>query len=67
MTKSVRIENSDMNLSQAILVHTYQKSLDGSEDKLLQTQTLYNPCDMTSGIYITNDTYIKIEELALKE
>jgi hypothetical protein len=72
MTKNVRIENAD-SANYKVLVQVWDKGaqmpdglggLNQAPDTLVQEVVLHNPCDMTSGLYITNTRYLVIKEAA---
>jgi hypothetical protein len=62
MTKSVRIENADMNTHVKLRVRLFRKGHDGQPDVEDHSQELIYPTQMLSlGIY--DETYLVIDEL----
>ena len=67
MTKTVRIENADMNQSVKVLVQVWDKGYpEGTPDTLAREVVLANPADMCGDVYLTDTRYIVVKEVPVK-
>ena len=67
MTKTVRIENADMNQSVKVLVEVWDKGYpEGTPDNLVREIVLANPTDMCGDVYLTDTRYLVVKEVPVK-